>query len=103
MIKNFWKAMSNFTNEERMLYLKFVWGRSRLPLSAEGFDSKHKIARDYSNNPNNHLPLSHTCFFTIDIPSYSTYEILYNKILYAIRFCNEIDTDFTATGALEDV
>lgn len=31
-VKLFWKVITNFSDEERELYLKFVWGRSRLPL-----------------------------------------------------------------------
>lgn len=80
-----------------------MWGRSRLPLTNEGFDRKHTIARSYSNHQDISLPLSHTCFFTIDLPQYSSADILYNKLLYAIKFCNEIDNDFTAAGALEDL
>lgn len=95
--------MNKFTNEEKILYLKFVWGRSRLPLTNDGFERKHTITRFYSDHTDISLPLSHTCFFTIDIPAYSSAEILYNKILYAIKFCNEIDNDFTAEGAMEDL
>jgi len=72
-------------------------------MTAEGFDYKHKIARSWTSNPNDHLPLSHTCFFTIDMPAYTTYEALHDKLLYAVRFCNEIDTDYSVSGALEDV
>ena len=32
VINYFWRVLQNFTNEERELYLRFVWGRSRLPL-----------------------------------------------------------------------
>ena len=32
VIPNFWKVLKDFSDEERELYLKFVWGRSRLPL-----------------------------------------------------------------------
>ena len=32
VITYFWQVLKNFTNEERELYLRFVWGRSRLPL-----------------------------------------------------------------------
>jgi E3 ubiquitin-protein ligase HERC2 len=99
----FWQAMNRFSNDERILYLKFVWGRSRLPLTKDSFTQRHKIARSYSNHPDISLPLSHTCFFTIDIPPYSSYDILYNKILYAIRFCGEIDNDNNANQALEDL
>jgi hypothetical protein len=39
------------------------------------------------------LPQSHTCFFQFDLPRYSTDEICTKKILYAIEFCESIDTD----------
>ena len=29
------------TNEEKMLYLKFVWGRTRLPLKEEEVTENH--------------------------------------------------------------
>ena len=31
-IQFFWNVLNSFSDEERELYLKFVWGRSRLPL-----------------------------------------------------------------------
>lgn len=31
-VKLFWNVITSFSDEERELYLKFVWGRSRLPL-----------------------------------------------------------------------
>jgi hypothetical protein len=83
--------------------LKFVWGRSRLPLTDDGFERLHKITELYSSYNDIKLPASHTCFFTIDMPRYSNFDILYNKILYAIKYCTEIDTDFTVNGAMEDL
>ena len=32
VIGYFWEVLKNFSDEERELYLRFVWGRSRLPL-----------------------------------------------------------------------
>ena len=31
-IEHFWNVIQSFSDEEKELYLKFVWGRSRLPL-----------------------------------------------------------------------
>ena len=31
-VKFFWNVINNFSDEERVLYLRFVWARSRLPL-----------------------------------------------------------------------
>lgn len=36
------------------------------------------------------LPLSHTCFFQLELPRYSSKEVLHRKLLYAITECREI-------------
>lgn len=33
------------------------------------------------------LPISHTCFFSLELPDYSSYEILREKVLFAILNC----------------
>lgn len=35
--------MNSITNEEKALYLKFVWGRTRLPLKEEEITENHTI------------------------------------------------------------
>lgn len=49
--------------------------------------------RSRSYNADLILPEAHTCFFTIDLPRYSSFENLKNKLLYAITNCQAIDTD----------
>jgi hypothetical protein len=39
LTKDFWKVLASLTAEEQMLFLRFVWGRSRLP-SAQEFGSQ---------------------------------------------------------------
>jgi hypothetical protein len=91
--KRFWRVLENFSDEEKSLYLKFVWGRSRLPLVDEKFGDKHTIKLISPPNCDQSLPIAHTCFFAIDVPRYSTEEIMRDKFLYAIKFCQAIDTD----------
>ena len=93
LIKNFWKCLEEFTAEERASYLRFVWGRSRLPLTSKDFPMQHRISVMSHGNPDVALPTSHTCFFSIDIPRYSSYDHLKNKLKYAITHCQAIDTD----------
>ena len=93
LIKNFWKCLEEFNAEERASYLRFVWGRSRLPLTSKDFPMQHRISIMSHGNPNVALPTSHTCFFSIDIPRYSSYDTLKNKLKYAITHCQAIDTD----------
>jgi E3 ubiquitin-protein ligase HERC1 len=91
VIQNFWKVMEEFTNDERSLYLKFVWGRSRLPAMTASMSTEcvHKINK--SSQSDEGLPVSHTCFFTIDLPPYSTIDIMRSKLLYAIQSCSTFE------------
>lgn len=92
LVKNFWTAMESFSSEERQLFLRFVWGRSRLPISESDWATQFTI-NNFSKG-DEHLPVSHTCFFSIDLPNYSSYEVLRERLLYAINNCQAIDVDF---------
>ena len=102
LIQNFWKCLEEFSAEERASYLRFVWGRSRLPLTSKDFHMQHRIGIKSHSNPDLALPTSHTCFFSIDLPRYSSYEVLKNKLKYAITHCQAIDTDTVAGEILDD-
>jgi len=43
IVKKFWKILASISNEDRILYLKFVWGRTRLPLKEEEVTEDHTI------------------------------------------------------------
>ena len=88
VIKFFWKFLESLNNNEKNLYIKFVWGRSKLPKDENGFKKdKHCITKMDCNEIEKDylLPKSHTCFFTLDLPNYSTYEILEEKLMYAMK------------------
>lgn len=100
-IQFFWEILSEFTPRERSLYLRFVWGRSRLPAGRD-FRAM-KITRYSPSGPvDNYMPISHTCFFTIDIPSYTNKQAMHDKLLYAITHCQAIDLDRVASGGWEE-
>ncbi|KAH9259441.1 hypothetical protein BASA81_002484 [Batrachochytrium salamandrivorans] len=99
-IAHFWNVLASFTHELRSLYLKFVFGRSTLP-SKEAWGAPHKISSFETRNPldvDSLLPRSHTCYFSLDLPRYSSEEVLRRKLLFAIENCTEIDADQTTTG-----
>lgn len=41
--KRFWRVFESFSNEERQAYLKFVWGRTRLPEDLSNLSHKHEV------------------------------------------------------------
>merc|ERR1711916_69380 len=88
-----WQTLESFSPEERSAFLRFVWGRSRLPLTASGFDRRFKIDAFGGSNHDQSLPAAHTCFFTIDLPRYTSFETCRAKVLYAIINCVSVDAD----------
>ena len=47
-------------------------------------------------NPDQYFPVAHTCFFSIEWPQYSSQQVAFDKLLYAINNCVAIDADNTA-------
>ncbi|RHX98074.1 hypothetical protein DYB36_009709, partial [Aphanomyces astaci] len=67
LVERFWRTLAGFTSDEQQLFLQFVWGRSRLPFSEVDFGSyTFKLVRHMSpSNPDEYLPVAHTCFFQV--------------------------------------
>ncbi|XP_045543165.1 E3 ubiquitin-protein ligase HERC2 isoform X2 [Salmo salar] len=102
LIHWFWEVMESFSNTERSLFLRFVWGRTRLPRTIADFRGRDFVVQvlDKYNPPDHFLPESYTCFFLLKLPRYSCKQVLEEKLKYAIHFCKSIDTDDYARIAL---
>ena len=80
-VRLLWRVLEAFTARERRLFLRFVWGRTRLPHGA--FEQKFKVQRFVGASTSaggaggaaagdqTHLPSSHTCFFSLEWPRYA--------------------------------
>ncbi|GLE01309.1 hypothetical protein PINS_up010139 [Pythium insidiosum] len=113
-IQRFWRVLAAMSDEDKRAFLRFVWARSRLPIGSAQFHQKFKIqslassasqaadnngssvaaATTSSGTADQQLPKSHTCFFALQLPRYSTDEICRKQLLYAIHNCVEMDGDF---------
>ena len=58
-----WRALNEFTADERQKFLRFTWGQSRLPTTQNEWTQKMEVTPASIDN-NNALPVSHTCFDT---------------------------------------
>jgi len=98
-VKLFWQMMrERFNDDDRNKFLTFVWGRSRLPTSRETFgERKFKIqpyrARSQGADVNKFLPVTHTCFFSIEMPAYTSLDAMTDRIRYSMLNCAAIDGD----------
>jgi len=89
-IINFWKCVQEFSNENRKKLLLFATGNSHIPvtgfkdLKGNGRIQHFTIKRVTPFDIQNALPTSHTCFNRIDLPPYTSYTLLKQKLLLAI-------------------
>lgn len=97
-IQYFWQVLNTMDAAEHQAFLRFTWGRSRLPVRESDWRRPMKIAQQGGGSPDHRMPVSHTCFFKIDLPAYTNPESLAEKIRYAIFNCRAIDGDDTGTG-----
>ncbi|CAH0489393.1 unnamed protein product [Peronospora farinosa] len=99
-IAYFWDVLLKFSNEQKSSFLRFVWGRSRLPTHAADFTQDFKISGlpKSVGRADMYLPIAHTCFFSLDLPAYSCHEVMHDKLVYAITHCQSIDADNTAVA-----
>lgn len=109
VVRFFWEVLESFNQDELALYLRFIWGRSRLPgrRSSGGSDNSstpsfvHKICfleTDERQDPDSFMPVGHTCFLRIDLPNYSSAAVLRRQLLYAITHTQCIDADEGTTA-----
>eukprot|EP00931_Biecheleriopsis_adriatica_P036441 TRINITY_DN20995_c0_g1_i4.p1 TRINITY_DN20995_c0_g1~~TRINITY_DN20995_c0_g1_i4.p1 ORF type:complete len:4051 (+),score=916.23 TRINITY_DN20995_c0_g1_i4:977-12154(+) len=86
VVVRFWNVLEKFEQKDLQCFIRFVWGRSRLPPEGSGqWGNGFKIA--HSGADTNSLPLAHTCFFQLDLPEYPTEEMMKDKLGFAIRNC----------------
>jgi hypothetical protein len=74
--------------EERVLFLRFAWGRTRLPAGGRwGKERPFKLSRLTKQGVNDStLPIAHACFNNVELPQYSTYAIMRQRMLIAMHY-----------------
>ncbi|XP_025204301.1 E3 ubiquitin-protein ligase HECW2-like [Melanaphis sacchari] len=91
VIRWFWSSIEQFTNEQRLRLLQFVTGTSSIPYEGfsalRGSTSARKFCIEKWGKANS-LPRAHTCFNRLDLPPYTTQNILCEKLLLAIDESN---------------
>ncbi|XP_030350371.1 E3 ubiquitin-protein ligase HECTD3-like isoform X2 [Strigops habroptila] len=86
-IQNFWEALKNFTSEDLSRFLKFVSGRSRLPVHITVYPERASL------NAVDLMPQASTCSCTFFLPKYSSAKACEEMLRYAVYNCVSIDTD----------
>ncbi|TNV73916.1 hypothetical protein FGO68_gene5095 [Halteria grandinella] len=97
-IKWLWEVLRAFSEEDKQKFIKFCWGQHRLPANDEEFERRQtrfmiKPAMN-TKHGDQALPKADTCFFNLELPDYSSMEIMRERILLAIHTdCDSINAD----------
>ena len=88
VIQWFWRLILSYNNEMRSRLLQFVTGTSRVPMNGfkelYGSNGPKKFTIEKWGTPDN-FPRAHTCFNRIDLPHYTSYEQLKEKVTGAVE------------------
>jgi E3 ubiquitin-protein ligase HUWE1 len=80
MVQRFWIAFQTMGDKDRQDLLRFVTGTCRIPL--DGFDPPFTLTP--SDMDASALPMAHTCFNQLVLPTYSTVELLLKRLKTAV-------------------
>ncbi|CAF4157074.1 unnamed protein product [Rotaria sp. Silwood2] len=83
VIQWFWQVFHKMSEAEKKKFLLFLTGSDRVPVF--GWSQTLPMTIQRSHIDDIHLPVSHTCFNILDLPAYSSKEILKAKLLEAIQ------------------
>jgi len=85
----FWNVMFSLSKSEKAAFLQFVTGSSKVPLNGfsdlQGMRGTQKFSIHKASLPAGSLMAAHTCFNSLDLPSYESEEEMKDKLLYAIK------------------
>ena len=102
-VKWLWEVLEEATPEERSEFLQFVWARSRLPATAAMVATPFRIDKaafvPEGKDPDAFLPKASTCFFTLNLPAYSSKEVLRQRLFFAMKHSPNMDADVVLHSA----
>ena len=88
VIQWFWKCVNEWDSEQKARLLQFTTGTSRIPVNGfkdlQGSDGPRRFTIEKAGEANQ-LPKSHTCFNRVDLPPYTDYESLKQKLTLAVE------------------
>ncbi|KAF4318951.1 hypothetical protein BBO99_00006955 [Phytophthora kernoviae] len=83
-VQLFWEALAEFSDEQRADFVRFAWGRSRLPRGK--WPQPFKLSKKGGRDAIRSLPVAHTCFFSVELPPYTSRETMRSMLLATITF-----------------
>jgi hypothetical protein len=90
-VKWLWEILFEIADEDKVKFIKFCYAQERLPPTMEDYEklNVHFTIKPYiDKNKKDAFPKADTCFFALEIPEYSSKDVMKTKILTAINLDN---------------
>ncbi|GEQ68722.1 hypothetical protein JCM33374_g2390 [Metschnikowia sp. JCM 33374] len=88
VVQWFWRCIKEWDSEQKARLLQFTTGTSRIPVNGfkdlQGSDGPRRFTIEKAGEPQQ-LPKSHTCFNRVDLPPYTNYEAMKQKLTLAVE------------------
>lgn len=88
VIQWFWRCIKEWDSEQKARLLQFTTGTSRIPVNGfkdlQGSDGPRRFTIEKAGE-STQLPKSHTCFNRVDLPPYTDYETMKQKLTLAVE------------------
>ncbi|XP_037623786.1 probable E3 ubiquitin-protein ligase HERC3 [Sebastes umbrosus] len=84
-IQMFWEVFDELTEDQKKAFLWFVTGFERVPIGMENIKMKVRVQQVEHLSYDQHYPETQTCFSMLELPLYSTKEIMQTKLTEALR------------------
>ncbi|XP_039606091.1 probable E3 ubiquitin-protein ligase HERC3 isoform X1 [Polypterus senegalus] len=81
-VQMFWQVFHEFPLEKKRQFLLFLTGSDRIPIY--GMESLQIIIQSTAGSEQ-HLPVAHTCYNLLDMPRYTSKEVLRKRLTQAIE------------------
>ncbi|GAA5890864.1 hypothetical protein JCM8208_003077 [Rhodotorula glutinis] len=88
LVRWFWQVIGTWDLEKKARLLQFTTGTSRVPVNGfkdlQGSDGPRRFTLE-KNGDISQLPRSHTCFNRLELAPYPTYDMLEQKLTFAVE------------------
>ncbi|XP_063710986.1 apoptosis-resistant E3 ubiquitin protein ligase 1-like isoform X2 [Symsagittifera roscoffensis] len=81
----FWTLVESMTQEELGKLLQFITGSCRLPVGGFRELQPHIEIKQNFSAPCDHMPVAHTCFNRLLLPTYSSNQTMHKMVLLALN------------------
>jgi E3 ubiquitin-protein ligase NEDD4-like len=82
VVEFFWEYAKNLENKDRSDLLFWLTGYRCVPAGTFPFVQRIHVVQHLTEK---HLPVAHTCGFSVEIPAYSSAEVLKERFSYVLQ------------------